>query len=165
MSARTIGERCEIGEVLRFSFSDERCRLPLIDCSDTDSSPAQKKNIPLLAIALDPSPLLLVPQSYSYSNSSSYSLLRPDQRRSKTENENDDENEDDWENQPTEEHNPEIRPFRRLEEEGTGSLPSTFLFRMNSCGGHTQTPWPQSSVKSVKSVVYLLSSVFEFIRA
>src|ERR1700676_4235798 len=40
--------------------------------------------------------------------------------------------------------------FRRLEEEGTGSLPSTFLFRMNSCGGHTQTPWPQSSVKSVQ---------------
>ena len=92
--------------------------------------------------------------------SSPVAFPRPNQRRSKTENENENDDEDDWENQPMEEHNPEIRPFRRLEEEGTGSLPSTFLFRMNSCGGHTQTPWPQSSVKSVKSVVYLLSSVF-----
>ena len=36
---------------------------------------------------------------------------RPNQRRSKTENENENDDEDDWENQPMEEHNPEIGPF------------------------------------------------------
>jgi hypothetical protein len=42
-----------------------------------DIPSASKRFIPLSAIALDPSHLLLVPQSYSYSNSYSYSVSFP----------------------------------------------------------------------------------------
>jgi hypothetical protein len=60
-----LGNDGEIGAPL----SDERCRLPLIDSSDTDSSPAQNKIYAALWESPSPSPLLIVPQSSSSSMS------------------------------------------------------------------------------------------------
>jgi hypothetical protein len=62
---------------IRSALSDERCRLPLSDCSRHGQFRGSNKNIFRSCDRPRPSPLLLVPQSYSNSNSSSNSVSFP----------------------------------------------------------------------------------------